>query len=236
MDDTSDYDRTPLTPNRYAEGLKRNYSAHFFRWSFAQRFIKSYHDVLEVGCGADVPLARILTGNQAPAVGSYYGVDLWPLPKTGNVRLTYRGEFNFVERWKEIKEKFDVVLSLEVIEHMKVHLGDELLRGCYELLRDDGVFILSTPAYDGKKMAKNHIHEYYILEMQASLEKTGFKVCQRFGTYMDLRQVNKSDDPLIHELRAKLETYFDNNAVSCIMAPFLPDLARNCLWVCEKEK
>lgn len=45
----------------------------------------------------------------------------------------------------EIKEKFDVIICLEVIEHMPAEAGVEMLTKIYKLLKPGGKFIISTP-------------------------------------------------------------------------------------------
>lgn len=45
----------------------------------------------------------------------------------------------------EIKEKFDVIICLEVIEHMPAEAGVEMLTKIYKLLKPSGKFIISTP-------------------------------------------------------------------------------------------
>ena len=57
--DMREYDTTQLKENQHAKFLHRDYSAHFFRWSFARRFITVKDVVLEIGCGEDKPLSKI---------------------------------------------------------------------------------------------------------------------------------------------------------------------------------
>lgn len=45
----------------------------------------------------------------------------------------------------EIKDKFDVIICLEVIEHMPAEAGVKMLTKIYKLLRPGGRFIMSTP-------------------------------------------------------------------------------------------
>src|SRR5690606_6070105 len=115
--------------------------------------------VLEIGCGVDKPLSKILTGGAAAHVASYVGCDINKLKPSNSQRLTFLGEFNAVERWKELRklrpEGFDVVVHLEVIEHMKVEHGAKLLKACFDLLRPGGTMLMSTPCYDGKRHAAN---------------------------------------------------------------------------------
>lgn len=243
--DDRDYDTTQLHESGHGKSLGRDYSAHFFRWSFARRFIKTADNVLEVGCGQDKPLSKILTGGAAAHVNKYVGVDLNKIKPSESQRLTFLGEFNFVERYKELlkgefKEGFDVVVHLEVIEHMKVEHGTKLLKACFASLKPGGVMLMSTPCYDGKRHAANHIHEYTVPELKNVTEKVGFKIEKRYGTFMDIKHVGKATEILgidnmdILALRQLLSQYYDNDAISCIFAPLYPDHARNNLWVCSK--
>jgi len=253
--DTRDYDTTQLREAGHGRTLHRDYSAHFFRWSFARRFISAKDNVLEVGCGEDKPLSKILTGGAAAHVGHYTGVDLNKLKPSNSQRLTFIGEFNFVERWKELLKGdngkgFDVVVNYEVIEHMKVEHGVKLLKAMHAALKPGGVLLLSTPVYDGKRHAANHIHEYTVSELQKYIEKAGFKVEDRFGTFMDIKHIGKGKNirngtggefvvnnefnKYIMAVKNALSRYFDNDAISNIFGPLYPDDARNNLWVCRK--
>lgn len=241
--DDRDYDTTQLHASGHGKVLARDYSAHFFRWSFARRFIGSKDHVLEIGCGEDRPLSKILTGGAAPHVATYVGVDLNKLKPSASQRLTFLGEFNFVERHKELLKQrpggFDVVVHLEVIEHMKVEHGVKLLRACHVCLRSGGVMLMSTPCYDGVRHAANHIHEYTVPELQKAAEKAGFKVTRRFGTFMDIKHIGKGGhepamEGAIRAVKDSLAAYFDNDALSNIFGPLYPDAARNNLWVCHK--
>jgi hypothetical protein len=55
--DDREFDTTQLHMAGHGKTLHRDYSAHFWRWSFARRFITAKHNVLEVGCGEDKPLS-----------------------------------------------------------------------------------------------------------------------------------------------------------------------------------
>ncbi len=246
--DARDYDTTQLREAGHGRTLHRDYSAHFFRWSFARRFVSAKDDVLEVGCGEDKPLSKILTGGAAAHVNHYTGVDLNKLKPSNSQRLTFHGEFNFVEQYKTLlKQKpagWDVVVNYEVIEHMKVEHGVNLLKAMFACTKAGGVLLLSTPVYDGKRHAANHIHEYTIPELQAAIEKAGYTVERRFGTFMDIKHIGKGKNTLngvndefnmmIANVKNALSQYFDNDAISNIFGPLYPDHSRNNLWVCRK--
>lgn len=237
--DHRNYDIRRINCKRSAQSLARTYSASFFWWSFARRFITLNDDVLEIGCGVEQPLFSLLTGGPAARVNTYLGVDMCELKSTNNSRCSFKGEFNFVERWRELETPgidrgFDVIIHLEVIKHMRIKFGKTLLYGCHELLRPDGKMLMSTPVFDGKKQLFGHVHEYTVEELQGLLEETGFTVEQRFGTYMYLRYLNKATGEIAF-IRSHLRKYFDNDALGCIFAPLFPDHAKNCLWVCKRN-
>lgn len=241
--DTRDYDTTQLREVGHGRTLHRDYSAHFFRWSFARRFITIKDAVLEVGCGEDKPLSKILTGGAAARVGHYTGVDLNRLKPSNSQRLEFMGEFNFVDRYKELLKRrpggWDVVVNYEVIEHMRVEHGAKLLKAMFACTGPGGTLLLSTPVYDGKRHAANHIHEYTVPELQTAIEKAGYEVVRRFGTFMDIKHIGKVDPTgcskaAVLEVRRALEQYFDNDAISNIFGPLHEDHARNNLWVCRR--
>ena len=237
--DDRDYDTTQLHESGHGRSLHRDYSAHFWRWSFTRRFITAKDHVLEIGCGEDRPLSKILTGGAAPHVSTYVGVDLNRLKPSGSQRLTFIGEFNFVDRHNELiklrPEGYDVLVHLEVLEHMRVEHGAKFLKACHALLKPGGVMLMSTPCYDGVRHAANHIHEYTVPELQKAAEKAGFIVDRRFGTFMDVKHVKKEGSKAVAEVYTALSAYYDNDALSCFFAPLFPDHARNNLWVCHKK-
>lgn len=245
--DAREFDTTSLHEGHHGASLHRDYTAHWHRWSFARRMIKVTDHVLEVGCGPEMPLQRMLFRGSFPLAESYVGVDLNKLKPSKHQRSTLYGEFNFCKDYKKIARPagsagFDVAVHMEVIEHMKVEHGRALLKGCFELLRPGGLMLMSTPCYDGRRHAANHIHEYTVPELEAATRKAGFVVERRFGTFMDIKNIKKLGEPksddqrAIQRVAAMLEDYYDNDALSCIFAPLGPDLARNNLWVCRKPE
>lgn len=244
--DSKQFDTTQLKISGHGRTLHRDYSAHFFRWSFARRFITAKDNVLEVGCGEEKPLSKILTGGAAAHVNHYVGVDLNKLKESKSQRLEFYGETDFTnprarKRIMEAHGPFDVAVHFEVIEHMPVEAGRKLLSACFEALKPGGIMLMSTPVYDGKRHAANHVHEYYADELQEETEKAGFVVERRFGTFMDIKHIGKAETDrcsveAIKEVSDALREYFDNDAISNIFGPLYQDYSRNNLWVCRKPK
>lgn len=241
--DDREFDTTQLHEAGHGRTLHRDYSAHFFRWSFARRYITAKDHVLEIGCGEDKPLSKILTGGAAAHVASYVGVDLNKLKPSNSQKLTFLGEFNFVDRYKELQKLrhggYDVLVCMEVVEHFHSRFMPKFMRNCLECLKPGGTLLLSTPVWDHVRMAANHINEMDVPTLQKYVEKAGLKVERRYGTFMDIKHIGKAetdrcDKSAILKVRQALGEYFDNDAISNIFGPLYPDHARNNLWVIRK--
>lgn len=232
-----DYDKTQCHEKQYGAQVHRDYGAHFFRWGFVKRFIKLGTTVLDIGCGQDKALAKILAPSLSTVPKLYVGVDLNTLPEKFNPAwATWHEQFNFVERYDELVKTykpFEVVVCLEVIEHMAKENGLLLLRGLFECCAKDGLVILSTPVFDGKA-ARNHVHEWTIPELQKALIETGFMINARFGTFASHQKSFLSALSIYErEIYDKLLAYYSHDVTACFLAPLHPDQSRNNVWVCQ---
>lgn len=232
------FDQTYLEAGTHGRKVHRDYAAHFFRWGFAFRF-GTGRRVLDVGCGPEWQLGYVLCRHGQPGARpeKYVGVDLSPIV-CGDKRTLYYdlwGEFDFCARYGELGGGFDVACCFEVIEHMGVEDGARLIAGVRECLKGNGVFLVSTPRNEGRKPARNHVHEWSVAELRRALEEGGFKVVRRFGTFGDvgsIRAVAGADERAVMD---RLGEYYSNEVLSCFLAPLYPDACKNNLWVCEKK-
>lgn len=235
------FDQTQLRQSMHGTLVHRDYAAHFFRWGFASNFIAKDRStrILDVGCGQDLPLIRVIIGNINALPSAYVGVDLNRLEKKYNIGWieSLYDEFSFVDRWKELKRThaaFDLVTCFEVIEHMHEKDGYQLLAGVRNLMAPGATFLLSTPVYDGKKMAANHIHEYTVKELESTVKRAGFVIKQRFGTFASWNTLKKVITPEEKKLVETLNQYYSHDVLSCFLAPKYPDASRNNTWVLER--
>lgn len=236
------FDTTQLHESGHGRRVHRDYAAHFFRWGWVSRFVKSREtSILDVGCGQDTPLVYVLTGSLSTVPSAYVGVDLNKLKKKPGMSWVsgIEDEFSFVDDWREIESKygtFDLVSCFEVIEHMHKSDGLRLLEGIAGCLADDGTAMLSTPVYNGKKMAANHIHEWTIDELAEAIDGAGLRAVERFGTFAswnDIKKVCTADEKMLLDQTGK---FYGGDVLACFLAPKYPDASRNNAWVLKKKK
>lgn len=236
VDPDREFDTTSLREGAHGQWVHRDYGAHFFRWGWAGRFVNSEVDVLDVGCGPDVPMINALTMPRNNVPRSYTGVDMNREPTKHPTRgwATLLWEFDFTKRYQELGQ-FDLVTCFEAIEHMSVDDGLKLLKAMRACLRPGGKILLSTPVFSGKA-AKNHIHEYTVEELTASVERAGLHVERRFGTFANSLAVKKVAKGPELELVQDLRSYYSDEVLSCFLAPLYPDASRNNAWILGDTK
>lgn len=228
------FDMTQLKSTGHGRLVHRDYAAHFFRWVTAVNRCHPAAWVLDVGCGQEMPLARALGGSPGTAPKVYVGVDLNKIKKPdGHQWVTLLDEFDFVSRWRELPTGFSLATCFEVVEHMRPEDALELLKGVRALLDPDGLFLLSTPVFNGRA-AKNHIHEYTIDELFQLVNQAGLTVERREGTFGNVKELEKVLDSTEQILWDRWKHRLGNEGLSVIFATDHPDHSRNNLWYLRK--
>lgn len=237
-----EYDTTQLHEKQHGQYVHRDYAAHFFRWGWTSRMVKSKTTrVLDVGCGQDFPLVGVMSASVNTIPAAYVGVDLNRLskrPNRGWIEAIY-DQFDFPGGgWEKVKnehEAFDVVTCFEVVEHMHRDSGLKLLAGMAECVSETGRVLLSTPVYDGKRMAANHIKEYTVGELADLIAESGLEVVERFGTFAswnDIRKVCTDEEKALLEETGR---FYGGDVLACFLAPKYPDASRNNAWVLKRQ-
>jgi len=88
----------------------------------------------------------------------------------------------------EVNETFDVVLLFEVIEHLELREGVEMLSKIYSLLREGGRLILTTPnVFNPSRFWMDATHKvaYCYDELGGILLGRGFRIVSMYRTYND---------------------------------------------------
>jgi len=222
--------------------IHRDYIAHCLRWTHVAKWMgqpKNRKDcnLLDIGCGRDVPLAKMLMTSRMASDGlTYIGIDYNKLemPKAfenTKFKPTLIGNVAFPDCELPI-EKFDVITCFEVLEHVEPLHAYKMLEGIKARLADDGVAFLSTPVYDPKVgAADNHVNEMTYATMQLMLHKVGLEVEAHYGTFAsikDYKEMIEKDD--LDAVFSRLRDYYDSNYLATIFAPLYPHRSRNVLW------
>jgi SAM-dependent methyltransferase len=88
----------------------------------------------------------------------------------------------------EVNETFDVVFLFEVIEHLELEEGMEMLGKIYALLREGGKLILTTPnVFNPSRFWRDATHKvaYCYDELGGILLGRGFRILSMYRTYND---------------------------------------------------
>lgn len=244
--------------------LHADYIGHCLRWTHVAKFIRAknrYKDavVLDVGCGRDLPLARMLhTSRIAPKL--YVGVDYNKPEKLntfehnfGSANVEYFGNCNFSEDVTAKEETFvigeneyeapNIIVCFEVLEHVEPSHARQLVRRMVEVARQDQCdLFISTPNWDPRVgAAANHVNEMKHEAVGYLLESEGLAIQNYYGVFASQKDyklhdwLNKDEvDPeTLSKLWDALHEYYDSNYLATIFAPLFPAQARNCLWHCR---
>ena len=235
----SEYNKTHL-PIDVAEDRMiqhRDYIAHCLRWSHVLKFAKIGQTILDLGA-ADFPLCMAFyTNKYKPA--RFVGVEIRDLmlnkAKEKLARAPFPIEYIQADLCKEFqkvpKYEYDIITSFEFIEHIPGTEVEPFLLNVKERMSPETIFFLSTPAYDGKNKAENHVKEWYYMELRDLLQKH-FIIERVYGTFMNqsaFKEINKANEFMLL-LFEDLREYYDSNYLSTIFAPLYPEIARNCIW------
>jgi SAM-dependent methyltransferase len=99
-----------------------------------------------------------------------------------------REQFHDFYSLEEVQEPFDVVFLFEVIEHLGLEEGIQLLKGIYRLLNEGGRLILTTPnVFNPSRFWRDATHRvaYCYDELGGLLLAQGFQIKAMYRTYND---------------------------------------------------
>jgi SAM-dependent methyltransferase len=105
--------------------------------------------------------------------------------KSMDVDPSYTHDYASLE---EIKETFDLILLFEVIEHVDLKTGGEMVKRFYRLLNPGGRVILSTPnIYTPARYWRgvDHVTAYHYEELGAVFLSEGFEIVDIRRVYND---------------------------------------------------
>lgn len=135
---------------------------------------KKNNKILDAGCGCGLML------NDLKEYGQPFGMD-YSDEAVKFSKLIFNGEINIGYIPGNIpydKNYFNCILALDVIEHIDDDIG--ALKDIYEHLSDNGICIITVPAYMFLWSNHDDIHEhkrrYVLCELKHKLINSGFKI------------------------------------------------------------
>ena len=165
---------------------------HYHRYAaVAADLPQNSHSILDLGCGPGTFLGRYTEGFDRAV-----GVDL-AQAQIDYAKEKYRSERLYFTAADAIeftrKEKFDVIVSIEVIEHLPAIRTQAFLKRIYELLKPGGTVILATPNYVSlwpviewcvSKVGhvdylQQHINHFTVPRLEQELTRAGFIIQNR---------------------------------------------------------
>ena len=211
--------------------IHRDYIAHCLRWTKIAKDLNlggkyKEADIIDVGCGKDMPLARMLMTNRM-APRSYVGIEYnrMEIPEMFDNTTFQPHLIDNVDFTKTdiIEDSFNVSVCLEVLEHVEPLKATAILDKLADVVVPDGTCYFSTPCYDEKVgAAKNHVNEMTYEAFGALLEAKGFQIVDHYGTFASQKDYKHQLDGNTKYLYTKLSEYYDTNYLATLFAPLYP--------------
>jgi hypothetical protein len=207
-------------------------------------------NVLDIGCGVDLPLPRMLYSSRY-IVQEYVGVD-YNRPEKFKMEPFHTGKMP-VHAYGGVDAATDLIIdsekgcytvaderhafptiitSFEVMEHIEpAHCRRMLLKIKQLMAPKNAVAILSTPCYDAQTgAAGNHVSEITYEAFGALLEDLGFEATNVWGTFASQKDYKHKLSAEMTKAFNKLSEYYDSNYVATLFAPMFPEQSRNAAW------
>lgn len=226
--------------------IHRDYVAHCMRYSHViKRFYERQNyktaKVLDIGAGRELPFCKTLYSSRL-IPEAYCAVDVGPFNQEA-VDIVKGGKLSdradlfphkdlidipstfFAEGW------FTHTICFEVLEHVEPgHAKQMLNRMALWTKRETGRIFISTPCYNWKDCAANHVNEMTYMALGAMIESLGLKIENVHGTFASIRDYVGEMNEAYQEVFQDLRDYYDTNFLSVVFAPMFPGHSRNALW------
>ena len=190
-------------PPEYSYFVKDNllqFLIRLARYKFVARHIKTNDDVLEVGCGSG--LGAILLGQHCRSVK---GIDIkhQEIKEAKAINPRSNVEYELMDFFElQASAKYDVVCSLDVIEHLTEQVAKKLIHKTTQHLHKNGMLVIGTPSlycrdYQSELSRAAHIKLYDQKELVDLIE-----------TYYGRALAFSMNDELVHTGFSKLAWYY----------------------------
>jgi len=147
------------------------------RYKFTVRFIKNNNKVVDVGCGHGIG-SIFLSKYSKSVTGLDVDKDLIIANQKKNKDLkniTF-DQFDLLKPNKKFFNKFDVLVSMDVIEHFSIKKTQKVIKSYNDLLKKNGVAFIGTPnissqPFASKRRLNTHLFEFNHKNFEDHLSK-----------------------------------------------------------------
>lgn len=148
-------------------------NGNFFleRYRFSGKFIKKQDCVLDIACGSGYGTKYIFDKITQNIIGADLNERVIQYDKENYSNIEFQVQDATKTTFSE--NQFDVVLSMETFEHIPLDLIDNYLHEIKRILKNNGIFICTTPQNDNGDipLVPWHIKEYSLKEFKEILSK-----------------------------------------------------------------
>lgn len=163
-------------PPEYAQFAEDNllqFLIRLARYKFASRMMKKDDNVLEIGSGSG--LGSIFMGQHCKSVT---GIEIKKTEVDEACKINRRDNVTFrhLDFFEMNSEsKYDIIVAMDVIEHLDYELGKKLVEKTRHHLTQNGLLIIGTPSiysyeYQGALSKASHVKCYDKEELIAMME------------------------------------------------------------------
>ena len=235
--------------------LHRDYITHCLRWSYVAMMMHrgsryKTSRILDVGCGSDLPLPRLLHSNRL--LCEYVGIDYnaankfhernWgsmPVTTYGNTifprDIQMKADGTYTVKKSEVRHDLpNLITCFEVLEHVEAKHAVTMIKGFFKLAcASDGEVVLSTPCWNVTNTAKNHVNEMKHAALGFVLEEAGFEIMHNYGTFGSISEYRDAlfkTYPGVEAFFNDCRKYHDTNVLANMFCSPFPGLSRNSIW------
>ncbi|MBM3255081.1 MAG: class I SAM-dependent methyltransferase [Candidatus Omnitrophica bacterium] len=184
--------------------------------------------VLDLGCGDGLIAGQILkNGNEVAGVE----VSEFAIKKAREKGIKVY-DYDLNSDWgNSIKEKFDLVLCGEIIEH--IFDTDKLLHNIYSVLKEGGLLVLSTP-----NLAALGRRVFLLFGINPLTEVTARRYDSghiRYFTLASLKKLLKENGFIVTKFKSDYVSFYTKGRLRCgILADLFPAIGNSLIVKCKK--